>query len=71
VAIAFDYKSNVELYPDWQAWLRENIPPTLLMWGRHDPFFPEPGARAYLDDLPDADWENRLEAVTTGRTEAA
>ncbi|WP_035749157.1 alpha/beta fold hydrolase [Glycomyces sp. NRRL B-16210] len=55
VALAFDYKSNVERYGDWQAWLREYAPPALVVWGRGDPFFPEPGARAYLGDLPGAE----------------
>lgn len=55
VALAFDYKTNIERYPQWQAWLREHRPPTLIAWGRDDPFFPEPGARAYLADLPDAE----------------
>jgi pimeloyl-ACP methyl ester carboxylesterase len=55
VALAFDYHSNVELYPTWQGWLREHRPPTLLVWGRNDPFFTERGARAYLRDLPDAE----------------
>ncbi|MFF4618212.1 alpha/beta fold hydrolase [Nonomuraea jabiensis] len=55
VALAFDYHSNVARYQLWQAWLREHTPPTLVTWGRHDPFFPEPGARAYLRDLPEAE----------------
>lgn len=55
LALAFDYHSNVERYGRWQQWLREHTPPTLIVWGRHDPFFPEPGARAYLRDVPDAE----------------
>lgn len=55
VALAFDYRTNVEQYPRWQTWLRRNTPPTLITWGRNDPFFPEPGARAYLADLPEAE----------------
>lgn len=55
VALALDYHSNVALYPAWQAWLRERQPPTLVLWGRNDAFFPEPGAHAYLADLPDAE----------------
>ncbi|MET9342391.1 MULTISPECIES: alpha/beta fold hydrolase [unclassified Nonomuraea] len=55
VALAFDYHSNVEQYDRWQAWLREHTPPALITWGRHDMFFPEPGAHAYLRDLPDAE----------------
>ncbi|TJZ76754.1 alpha/beta fold hydrolase [Rhodococcus oryzae] len=54
-ALALDYKNNVALYPQWQAWLREHRPPTLIIWGRGDAFFTEPGARAYLRDLPDAE----------------
>ncbi|MEU4037368.1 alpha/beta fold hydrolase [Streptomyces collinus] len=53
--LAFDYRSNVERYGAWQAWLRRYTPPTLVTWGSRDPFFPEPGARAYLRDLPDAE----------------
>ncbi|GAA1243329.1 alpha/beta hydrolase [Streptomyces sp. NBC_01474] len=55
LALAYDYKSNVAAYPAWQEWLREHRPPTLITWGVNDPFFPEPGARAYLRDVPDAE----------------
>jgi pimeloyl-ACP methyl ester carboxylesterase len=55
IALALDYYSNLELYPAWQQWLRDHRPPTLIIWGRNDPFFPEPGARAYLRDLPSAE----------------
>lgn len=53
VDLALDYHSNVALYPQWQAWLREHRPPTLVLWGRNDPFFLEAGAHAYQRDLPD------------------
>lgn len=53
--LLYDYQSNVALYPTWQAWMREHQPPMLLPWGRNDRYFPEAGARAYLDDLPDAE----------------
>jgi pimeloyl-ACP methyl ester carboxylesterase len=49
-----DYRTNVALYPDWQAAFRTHMPPTLIIWGKHDPVFIPPGARAYLDDLPRA-----------------
>ncbi|MEV5833760.1 alpha/beta hydrolase [Nocardia sp. NPDC052112] len=55
IALFFDYKSNVAAYPEWQQWLRTYTPPTLIVWGSNDPFFPEPGAHAYLVDLPDAE----------------
>jgi pimeloyl-ACP methyl ester carboxylesterase len=53
--LLYDYQSNVALYPAWQAWLREHRPPLLLPWGRHDGFFPEAGAQAYLADVPEAE----------------
>lgn len=53
--LLYDYRSNVALYPQWQAWMREHQPPMLLPWGRNDQFFPEAGARAYLSDLANAE----------------
>ncbi|MFC7817070.1 alpha/beta fold hydrolase [Streptomyces sp. NPDC057367] len=53
--LLFDYHTNIDSYGRWQAWLRRHTPPTLIAWGRNDPFFTEPGARAYLRDLPDAE----------------
>ncbi|MFI7539061.1 alpha/beta fold hydrolase [Streptosporangium sp. NPDC049376] len=55
VALAFDYRSNVARYPEWQEWLRANRPPTLVVWGSNDPFFVAEGARAYLRDVPEAE----------------
>ncbi|MEU1522694.1 alpha/beta hydrolase [Nocardia rhamnosiphila] len=55
MALAFDYRSNIARYPAWQGWLRKYAPPTLITWGANDPFFPAPGAHAYLTDLPDAE----------------
>jgi len=55
VELLFDYQSNTARYPEWQAYLREHQPPTLIVWGANDPFFTADGARAYLDDLPDAE----------------
>ncbi|NPU13554.1 alpha/beta fold hydrolase [Bradyrhizobium sp. 83002] len=48
-----NYKTNVALYPQWQAAFRIRKPKTLIIWGQHDPFFIPPGARAYLNDLSD------------------
>ncbi|HEX4011828.1 MAG TPA: alpha/beta hydrolase [Solirubrobacteraceae bacterium] len=53
--LLYDYQRNVALYPAWQEYLRTHRPPALLAWGRNDQFFPEEGARAYLEDLPDAE----------------
>lgn len=50
-----DYWTNIEDYPKWQAFLRARRPPTLVLWGRHDPAFISAGASAYRRDLPDAE----------------
>jgi pimeloyl-ACP methyl ester carboxylesterase len=50
-----DYATNVQLYPRFQQYLREYQPPTLITWGRHDPFFTTAGAAAYQRDLPNAE----------------
>ena len=50
-----DYKSNVALYGDIQAYLRDRRPPLLAIWGRNDPFFIPSGAEAFRRDVPDAD----------------
>ncbi|MCF2496729.1 alpha/beta fold hydrolase [Dyadobacter chenhuakuii] len=51
-----DYQTNIELYPEWQQYLRNNQPPMLITWGIKDPFFPEPGAKAYLKDVKNAEY---------------
>jgi pimeloyl-ACP methyl ester carboxylesterase len=50
-----DYRTNVALYPQFQAFFREHRPPTLITWGRHDPLFTVAGAEAYRRDLPHAE----------------
>jgi pimeloyl-ACP methyl ester carboxylesterase len=50
-----DYQSNVALYAEFQRFFRERRPPTLIVWGRRDPFFTVEGARAYLRDIPNAE----------------
>lgn len=50
-----DYQSNIDAYPKWQAFLRQQQPPTLIVWGKRDPAFIFPGATAYLRDVPKAE----------------
>ena len=50
-----DYKSNVALYPTFQAYFRTYKPPFLAVWGKNDPFFLPPGAEAFKRDIPNAD----------------
>ena len=51
----YDYRTNVPLYPQFQAFFRERKPPTLIVWGKNDKIFPEQGAYPYLRDLPKAE----------------
>ena len=50
-----DYKSNVALYPAFQAYFRQHKPRFLAVWGKNDPFFLPPGAEAFKRDIPDAE----------------
>jgi pimeloyl-ACP methyl ester carboxylesterase len=49
-----DYKNNVAMYPEFQAYFRAHRPPLLAAWGKNDPFFLPPGAEAFKRDIPDA-----------------
>jgi pimeloyl-ACP methyl ester carboxylesterase len=50
-----DYRSNVALYPEFQAYFRKHQPPFLAIWGKNDPFFLPAGAEAFRRDMPQAD----------------
>jgi pimeloyl-ACP methyl ester carboxylesterase len=51
----YDYRNNLPLYPAWHEYLRTHRPPVLLVWGKNDEIFIEPGARAFLRDQPQAE----------------
>ena len=51
----YDYRTNVALYPQWQKFLRDGQPLTLIFWGQDDIFFTREGGEAYLRDLPEAE----------------
>lgn len=53
--LIYDYRTNIQSYPAWQAWLHDNQPPALVLWGRHDLAFTVAGAIAFRRDLPDAE----------------
>ena len=57
----YDYRTNVDLYPKWQAFLRTNQPKTLIFWGQTDVFCTPAGGDAFLKDLPKAEM-HRLKA---------
>ena len=49
-----DYKNNVAMYPEFQAYFRKVKPPFLAVWGKNDPFFLPAGAEAFKRDIPGA-----------------
>ena len=50
----YDYRTNVDSYPKWQAWLREKQPRLLVIWGKFDPSFAPSEPEAYRRDVPNA-----------------
>ena len=55
LAMAYDYRTNLPLYPQWQEKFREHQPPALIVWGANDYIFPEAGAHPYERDLEDVE----------------
>jgi pimeloyl-ACP methyl ester carboxylesterase len=53
--LILDYRTNIDQYPEFQAYFRDHQPPFLAVWGRHDPAFIPAGAEAYKRDLPAAE----------------
>jgi len=50
----YDYRTNVESYPEWQAWMRDTQPRLLVLWGKYDPSFELSEPQAYRRDVPKA-----------------
>ena len=50
-----DYKTNVAMYPEFQAYFRKHNPPFLAVWGENDPFFLPAGAKAFQRDIAGAE----------------
>jgi pimeloyl-ACP methyl ester carboxylesterase len=51
----YDYRTNVDAYPKWQAWMRERQPRLLVIWGKFDPSFDLSEPESYRRDLPKAE----------------
>ena len=51
----YDYRTNVEAYPRWQAWMRKAQPRLLVIWGKHDLSFDLGEPERYRKDVPDAE----------------
>jgi pimeloyl-ACP methyl ester carboxylesterase len=48
----YDYRTNVEAYPKWQAWMRKTQPQLLVLWGKHDLSFDLGEPERYRKDVP-------------------
>jgi pimeloyl-ACP methyl ester carboxylesterase len=55
LALFYDYRNNLKLYPAWHQYLREKHPPVLAAWGKNDPIFIPAGAHAFKRDVPNAE----------------
>jgi pimeloyl-ACP methyl ester carboxylesterase len=51
----YDYRTNVDTYPKWQAWLQKTQPKLLVLWGRHDLSFDLGEPERYRKDVPNAE----------------
>ncbi|MEU9384672.1 alpha/beta fold hydrolase [Streptomyces sp. NPDC048279] len=69
-----DYPTNVALYPRVHRYFSDSRVPLLAVWGANDEIFGPDGARAFSQDLPDAEihlldsghfaLESKLETIT-------
>jgi pimeloyl-ACP methyl ester carboxylesterase len=50
----YDYRTNVDAYPKWQAWMRKTQPRLLVIWGKYDLSFDRSEPEAYRRDVPGA-----------------
>jgi pimeloyl-ACP methyl ester carboxylesterase len=51
----YDYRTNVDDYPKWQAWMRKTQPRLLVLWGKHDLSFDAGEPARYREDVPSAE----------------
>jgi pimeloyl-ACP methyl ester carboxylesterase len=51
----YDYRTNVDAYPKWQAWMQETQPKLLVIWGKHDLSFDLGEPERYRKDVASAE----------------
>ena len=51
----YDYRTNVEAYPKWQAWMQRTQPRLLVLWGEYDLSFDPGEPERYRTDVPRAE----------------
>ena len=52
----YDYRTNVDLYPQWQEYFRKYNPEMLIVYGKNDYIFPVAGAEAYKKDVKNLEY---------------
>jgi pimeloyl-ACP methyl ester carboxylesterase len=55
VELFYDYRTNVDNYPKWQAWMQKNQPKLLVIWGKYESSFDPSEPEAYRRDVPSAE----------------
>src|SRR5215831_3486679 len=50
----YDYRTNLDAYPTWQAWMCQTKPRLLVIWGKYDLSFDASEPEAYRRDVPNA-----------------
>jgi len=55
IDLFYDYRTNVDAYPKWQAWLQKTQPKLLVVWGKHDPSFDIGEPDRYRKDVANAE----------------
>jgi len=50
----YDYRTNVDAYPQWQAWMQKAQPKLLVLWGKHDLSFDPGEPERYRKNVPGA-----------------
>jgi pimeloyl-ACP methyl ester carboxylesterase len=53
LALFYDYRTNIELYPKFHDFLRSSRVPVLAIWGKNDTIFIPPGAEGFKKDAVD------------------
>jgi pimeloyl-ACP methyl ester carboxylesterase len=51
----YDYRTNVDAYPKWQAWMRERQPRLLVIWGKYELSFDPGEPERYRKDVANAE----------------
>lgn len=51
----YDYRTNVDAYSKWQAWMREKQPRLLVLWGKYESSFDSGEPERYRKDVPNAE----------------